>query len=313
MEWYWYVLIITASAMISAVVSASFCIFEKVFRGNREKADEIIAEARKNPDPNVQMRVQTYDRMQEMPHDRLTLLSADGVRLSARYYPNGDSKNIAVTVHGWRSAPWWDYGGTFEMLYRNGYAVLAVSQRALFESEGRYVTYGVREKEDIAGWIDLLLKRYGSDRNIALCGVSMGAATVLMASGNALPEQVKCIVSDCSYTNAAALFRHTSKGWLPVSRLTVDLVVRARCGVSYFKADAVKAVMQSHTPTLFIHGDADEVVPYDMMGKLYAACAAPKEQWTVSGAQHGEAYATDPDGYAQRVLPFLARYMGSGK
>ena len=313
MEWYWYVLIVTASILVSTFVSAAFCIFEKVFRGNSEQAEEIIAQARANPDPNVQMRVHTLDRMQTMPHDRLTRRSEDGILLSARYYPNGESKRVAVLVHGWRSAPWWDYGGTFELLYRSGYAVLAVSQRALYESEGRYVTYGVREKDDILGWVRLLLERYGSDLSIALCGVSMGATTVLLASGEKPPEQVKCIVSDCSHTKAADLFRFASKGWLPMVRLLTDLLLRMRCGVSYFKANANKAVARSHTPTIFIHGDADEVVPYPMMEELYAACAAPKEKWTVPGAKHGEAFATDPDGYASRVLPFLDRYTGSEK
>ena len=309
MEWYWYVLIAAASILVSTLVSASLCIFEKVFRGNREMANEIIRAARENPDPIVQMRVRTYDRMDTMPHECLAITSQDGLRLHARFYPNGDSKRAAILLHGWRSAPWWDFAGVFELLYQNGYAVLAVSQRAMFESEGRYVTYGVREKDDLREWISLLLERCGADCRIALFGVSMGAATVLLASGTELPDQVQCIVSDCSYTSAAALFRHGSKGWLPVSRLCVDLITRLRCGVSYYRANVRKAVARSHTPTFFIHGDADEVVPYEMMEKLYTSCAAPKEKQTVHGAGHGEAYATDPNGYAETVLPFLTRYM----
>ena len=313
MEWYWYVLIGFASVMLSAFISASFCIFEKIFRGNSEQAAEILAGARKDPDPTVQMRVQTYDRMQELPNDRLTQLSEDGIRLSARYYPNGASRRVAILVHGWRSSPWWDYGGLFELLYQNGYAVLAVSQRALYESEGRYVTYGVREKEDLKGWIALLLDRYGSDLSIALFGVSMGASTVLMTCGDPLPQQVKCAVADCGYTKASALFQNASKGWLPLTRLANDLILRAHCGVSYFDADAQKAVARSKTPTYFIHGDADEVVPVAMAEALYASCAAPKEMRIVPGAGHGDAYAVDPAGYADRILPFLERYMGSGK
>ena len=201
----------------------------------------------------------------------------------------------------------------FELLLREGYAILAVSQRGMFESEGRYVTYGVREKEDLKGWLDLLIERYGPDQRIALFGVSMGAATALLATGDRLPEQVKCVVSDCAFASAAGLFRHGSKGWLPLSRLCVDLVTRMRCGVSYYRANAEKAVARSHTPTFFIHGDADEVVPYPMMERLYRACTAPKEKRTVPGAQHGEAFAVDPEGYEKAVLPFVARYCGDGK
>ena len=217
MEWYWYVLIGAGVILVSTLVSASLCIFDKVFRGNSELADQIIADARTNPDSAVQMRVQTYDRMRSMPHDALTVTAEDGLTLRARFYRNGDGKRVAVLVHGWRSSPWWDYGGTFELLYGAGYSVLAISQRALFESDGHYVTYGVREQDDLLRWIDLLTSRYGSDLKIALCGVSMGATTVLLTTGHKLPEQVKCAVSDCAFSDAASLFRNTAKGWLPVS------------------------------------------------------------------------------------------------
>ena len=312
MKWYWYALI-GLSIPVSTLISASLCIYEKVFRGNGEQREAILEDARKNPDPTVQMRVRTYDRMQEYPHEPITMRSRDGLDLYADFYPNGGSHKTAILVHGWRSAPWWDYGGVFELLIEAGYSILAVSQRALYKSGGTYVTYGVRESDDIRDWIDLLCARYGADRSIALMGVSMGAATVLLATGTRLPEAVKCAISDCSYTKASELFREGAHGWLPVSRLCVDLVSRFRTHTGYFPANCLKAVARSETPTFFVHGDADEVVPYRMMGELYEACAAEKVQMTVPGAKHGEAYATDPDGYRERILPFLEHYCSDGK
>lgn len=312
MRWYWYALI-GLSIPISTLISASFCIYEKVFRGNSELREAILEGARSDPSPTVRMRVQTYEHMQAYPHERLELLSRDGLRLRANWYSNGGAMKTAILLHGWRSAPWWDFGGVFEQLYHAGYAILAVSQRALYESDGKYVTYGVRESDDLLDWIDLICKRFGSDRRIALMGVSMGAATVLLTTGKPMPEAVKCAVSDCSYTKASELFREGAHGWLPISRLCVDLVSRMKTHTSYFPANCLKAVAKSKTPTYFVHGDVDEVVPYRMLDELYRACAAPKVQWTVKGAKHGEAYATDPEGYQNRILPFLERYCADGK
>ncbi len=312
MKWYWYALI-GLSIPVSTLISASFCIYEKVFRGNSELRDEIIRGARSDPAPSVQMRVRTYDHMQSYPHEALSMRSRDGLTLRANWYPNENATKTVILLHGWRSTPWWDYGGVFEMLYEAGYAILAVSQRALFESDGTYVTYGVRESEDLSDWIDLIGTRYGKDRKIALMGVSMGAATVLLTTGKPLPDTVKCAVSDCSYTKASELFREGAHGWLPISRLCVDLVSRMKTHTSYFPANCLKAVARSKTPTYFVHGDDDEVVPYRMLDELYRACAAPKTQWTVHGAKHGEAYATDPEGYRARILPFLDRYCSDGK
>ncbi len=312
MKWYWYALI-GLTIPVSTLISASFCIYEKVFRGNSELREQILEDARDDTSLTVQMRVKTYDDMQALPHERLEMLSRDAITLRADWYPNGESKKTAILLHGWRSAPWWDYGGVFEDLYIAGYSILAVSQRALFESDGRYVTYGVRESEDLMDWIDLICKRFGSDRRIALMGVSMGAATVLLTTGKPLPETVKCAVSDCSYTKASELFKEGAHGWLPISRLCVDLVSRMKTHSSYFPANCLKAVAKSKTPTFFVHGDADEVVPYRMLNELYSACSAPKEKWTVPGAKHGEAYAADPEGYRMRILPFLECYCSDGK
>ena len=312
MKWYWYALI-ALTIPVSTLISASFCIYEKVFRGNSELKDQILSEARKDPKPSTQMRTATYDHMQAYPHDRVEIQSADGITLRANWYPNGDAKKTAILLHGWRSAPWWDYGGVFEKLYDAGYAILAVSQRALFDSDGTYVTYGVRESDDLLRWIDLVCERYGSDRKIALMGVSMGASTVLLTTGKPLRDAVKCAVSDCAYTKAKELFREGAHGWLPISRLCVDLVSRLRTHTSYFPANCLKAVARSKTPTYFIHGDEDEVVPFRMLDELYQACAAPKERWRVPGAKHGEAYASDPVGYEKRILPFLDRYCSDGK
>ncbi len=312
MKWYWYALI-GLTIPVSTLISASFCIYEKVFRGNSELREQILEDARHDTSLTVQMRVKTYDDMQALPHERLEMLSRDAITLRADWYPNGESKKTAILLHGWRSAPWWDYGGVFEDLYIAGYSILAVSQRALFESDGRYVTYGVRESEDLMDWIDLICKRFGSDRRIALMGISMGAATVLLTTGKPLPETVKCAVSDCSYTKASELFKEGAHGWLPISRLCVDLVSRMKTHTSYFPANCLKAVAKSKTPTFFVHGDADEVVPYHMLNELYSACSAPKEKWTVPGAKHGEAYAADPEGYRMRILPFLECYCSDGK
>ena len=53
-----------------------------------------------------------------------------------------------------------------------------------------------------------VLARVGEDAEIVLHGLSMGAATVLMVSGERLPEQVKAIIEDCGYTSVSVSYTH---------------------------------------------------------------------------------------------------------
>ncbi|WP_255448686.1 alpha/beta hydrolase [Selenomonas ruminis] len=75
-------------------------------------------------------------------------------------------------------------------------------------------------------------------------------------------------------------------------------------------AAPLRSVPNTEVPMLFIHGDADKLVPCEMMEKLYAASSAPaKDKLIVAGAGHADAKKTAPLEYYQRVFAFLAKYM----
>ena len=309
MEWYWIVLIV-AAALLLMLFGAAYYMFLLAFGANRGQIAKVFRDREQDPAPLVRMRYRTKEYFDALPFDALTMTASDGVRLAARFYPNGETKQVAIICHGWHSYPWWDFGKAFDIVYDAGYAVLAVYQRAQGESEGKYLTYGAKESDDLLGWIDLLLKRYGEDLSIAIMGVSMGAATVLCATGKPLPEQVKCAVSDCAFTSAKEQFKAASKGRFPVLRTISTPFVHALAKIRYCDAAPIEAVTRSHTPTLFIHGDADDFVPFSMMRRLYNACAAKdKALWASPGAVHAEAAMQNPDEYAAHVLPWLKDHL----
>ena len=308
MKWYWIVLIAFFGSLLIASVSAVKRMFRAVFSGRY--GDDAQEQAAKTDDsPVMRCRLETRAFMDAQKSEPWRMRSFDGRTMAADFYPNDGSLRVVILMHGWRSRNWWDYGAAFERLYRAGYAILSVSERASGQSEGEYVTFGVHEHKDLCAWIDFTVDRLGADVRIALFGVSMGAAAVLLASGAALPKEVRCAVSNCSYTTAETLFKRMTHGFLPISRRLVDLELRRKANASFYDARPIDAVRRSETPTLFIHGDADQLVPPGMCAELYDACAAEKAMWIARGAAHGEAGHVDPDGYAAAVLPFLEKYM----
>lgn len=179
--------------------------------------------------------------------------------------------------------------------------------------------WGYDERLDLVGWINYILRR-DHQAEIVLHGVSMGAATVLMATGGALSRQVKAAVADCSYTTIEAQMRHVMLHFkeaflpaaLPVPASALFALLRKttlrRAGYDLRNAAPIEAVARSKTPTLFIHGVKDEFVPSSMMGKLYQAARCPKSFLWMPEADHATSVGTNPELYWAAVSTFLRDY-----
>ena len=202
--------------------------------------------------------------------------------------------------------------GVAETFYGKGYSVLMPDARGCGRSGGAYMGMGWHDRLALLGWIDELNGRYAPD-NIVLYGVSMGGATVMMASGEQLPENVRVIIEDCGYTSAREEFAYQLKSLFGLPSFPVmsyaSAVTRIRAGYWLGEASALEQVKKSVTPTLFIHGDEDTFVPYEMVYQLYDACPAEKELLVVAGAGHGSAETTARELYWETVMRFLDRYL----
>lgn len=233
------------------------------------------------------------------------------LRLHGKLFKN-DSSNYALVCHGYTSKAK-HMAGFVNKFYSLGYNVLAVDARAHGDSEGTKIGMGWPERMDVIEWIKLILS-WDSDAKIILHGVSMGAATVLMASGEALPENVKVVIADCGYTSEWDEFRREADvlhiPWFPVLNVNSGLS-KLYDGYNFKQASAIEQVKKSRIPTLFIHGTEDELVPYDMIGKLYSAASCEKECLTVNGAGHALSSSVEPKLYWNTVESFIEKYINN--
>ncbi|MBL8967384.1 MAG: alpha/beta hydrolase, partial [Spirochaetaceae bacterium] len=224
----------------------------------------------------------------------------------------GPRRRIAILAHGYSSEG--AAMGGFGRYYRDelGFSVLMPDARGHGASEGDYIGFGWHERLDYLRWIDWVVAREGPDCEIILHGISMGGATVLMTGGEALPPQVRAIVSDCAYTSAyeelayqlKRMYRLGDKPFLPAtSRLT-----QRRAGYGFEEASALEQVKKAKVPILFIHGGADTFVPTEMVYRLAEACPTVKVVFIVPNAGHGLAWTADPEGYRRTLKAFLDRW-----
>ena len=243
-----------------------------------------------------------------------SITSEDGLKLQAASLRPKLEKphHWAVLVHGYgRNKEYtWDYA---EEYLKEGYCTLSPDLRATGKSEGTYLTMGAKESDDLKLWVEEIV-RQDPDAKIVLHGVSMGAATVMMAVSKDLPPNVVAAVEDCGYTSAYEMFTNQLDVLFGLPEIPVmpcvDIVCWHKTGTTLSYPTPLGSVAESKMPMLFIHGDEDKLVPYGMMEELYdASTASVKEKVTVHGAGHAAAKPTDAKAYFEKIFAFLRPWM----
>ncbi len=239
--------------------------------------------------------------------------SYDGLTLNAiEYIVNPDSTKWIIMVHGYTSS-------NEEMKERavhygmQGYNVLLPNNRAHGNSEGTYMGMGWLDRLDIIGWIDWIVDK-DPNSQIALYGISMGAATVSMTSGEELVDNVKVVIEDCGYSSAWAMFENQLSYRFGLPSFPVlnfaGIVGNMKTGYDLKAADSLAQLKKSTLPTLFIHGDIDNYVPVEMVYEMYEASnSTDKEILIVEGANHAESDYVNPEAYYEAVFRYLDTYI----
>ncbi len=243
-----------------------------------------------------------------------TILGYRDFRIHACYVPARDpasAQGTAIVVHG--------YGDNHLVflylvrMYRDefNYNVLFPDLQYHGYSEGDHVQMGWYDRLDVERWIEVAHSIFQDDFMVRH-GVSMGAATVMITSGDPLPGYVRCFVEDCGYSSVVSQFnsnRKQSFRFIPPDVLqSASLVTKKKYGWGFWEASSVKQLAKCDRPMLFIHGTADDFVPVDHVFKNYEAKThGYKELVLVQGAVHANSYAKDPKNYTWRVKYFLDR------
>ena len=170
-------------------------------------------------------------------------------------------------------------------------------------------TMGAFEAQDLAFICDWARTHYGEGTLLGTLGESMGAATVMLHAG--MDSQLSFVVEDCGYSSLTGELKHELKNRFHLPTFPVlpiaSLFFRLRGGVFFGEVRPADALgKNTSTPMLFVHGDADELVPPAMQKECFDAKPDKKTMWLVPGAPHAGCYASDPAGYREQISRFLA-------
>lgn len=238
------------------------------------------------------------------------IYSQDGLKLHGLWIPAKKAKGTVLFAHGYRSCSRLDFGLAFSYYYERNMNLLVPDQRCHGKSEGRFITFGVKESTDMESWIAYHNAQFG-DIPIVLCGLSMGASTMLYLTDRDLPDNVKGIIADCGFTSPHAIlssvFRDVTHLPAMLSLVVAELFARCFADFSLWECDTCRSLSGARIPVVMIHGKADAFVPCEMTRRGFDACTGPKQLLLVDGAEHGTSFLVEPETYKQIIYEFLEK------
>ena len=253
--------------------------------------------------------IRGMEHIKSLDGEECMVTSFDGLRLYGQFYKKDNSIGTVILFHGYRSDARRDFCCAVKMYGDMGLNVLLVDQRSHGKSEGKLITFGVKERYDVLKWVQFVIDKQGENEPILLGGMSMGATTVLLSSALDLPSNVKGIVADSGFTSPIDIIKKVGRQNFNIDASAIvplfDIYCRFFGGFGIKNISAVNAVKETKIPSLYFHGLGDNFVPCEMCRQNYDATASVKEIHLIEGADHGLGYFFDTEGVEGAVKRFV--------
>lgn len=301
-------LFVTLSIILFAILITSLVCFMMVFYSPKRKplgADEYEIPEGEIYEVFRDDMIAWTKEIRSMPHEDVEIRSTDGLTLRGKYFEQEPGAPIELLFHGYKGNAERDLCGGVERCFRLGRNVMIIDQRASGRSDGHVITFGIKESSDCYEWVKYTVSRFGDSCKIVIGGISMGAATVMMATRYPLPKNVVCVLADCGYTSPKEIIQKVVAEMKLPPKLVYPFI---RLGALLFgrfdleETSPIECMQSCKIPVVFVHGDNDAFVPYEMSVRLHEVCTSERKTLiTIPGAGHGLAFPVDRDGYVNQL------------
>lgn len=289
--------------MIIAILTMYFLLFHKPSKNHPNDMNILTSKIYLNYEQSIK---DLINHIMSIPYEDAYITSYDHKKLHAKIYRNKKSHKVAIMCHGYKGTSYRDFCGGAKEFIEMGYNVVLIDERAHGLSEGKTITFGIKEREDVLKWLKYAKEEFGEDNDFVLVGISMGGATVLNLADK-VDENIK-IIADCPYASIKELFVSTIKSirlpvffFYPLLKLTVLLFAH----VNISKFDNYQTIKNTKNKILIIHGNKDSIVPYFMSEHLAKTYPDKIQYELFDGADHGTSYLVDKKRYTHVTKQFL--------
>ena len=310
-----FIILIVMFSIIFLILIALLILFIFIFKGRKPvtEADIKYYIATHELGKYEEEIVSGIKRFQAMEKEEIYITSFDNKKLKGYFVKNEKETNITIIlVHGYHSAPFFDFSIGYQEYYKMGFDLLFVEQRAHEHSEGRFTTFGIKERFDVRDWTHYAQNRFPNNE-IILAGVSMGSASVLFSLNLDLAKNVKACICDCGFSDAtieiAWRLNHNPKKihYFVVSLLNIYMKLFE--DITLKDTNAFIALKDNKLPILLAHSKTDKVVPYFMSEDIYKAITTYKDFIRVENARHAQSFLRDRQNYLTKLNNFLDKVL----
>ncbi|MBR5756087.1 MAG: alpha/beta hydrolase [Firmicutes bacterium] len=289
------------------IAVAAYIVYLQIFMYKKpkdERATFLIGDDKRYQEQSEKL----INAMFEREYETVTIKTYDKKVLFGRLYRGEEGAPVDICFHGYNGVSRRDFSGGAAHMLDMGHNVILVDQRGTGRSEGRCMTFGMKERFDAMAWAKYAINEFGEDVEIMLVGISMGATTVCMATELKLPDNVKGVIADCPFNSAFDIIYKvaTKDRHMPAAIMyLIDLSAQLFAGFDLRNMTAARAVEKTTVPVLIIHGENDSYVPPEMSEEIQAANPKMVQRYTFPGANHGTSYLHDPERYKKLVSDFF--------
>lgn len=289
------------------------CFLYVFYRHQNKHINDITAPINKFLRAQQKMAEEGIDFINQAYHENVSVKSFDGLKLAAKLYTNVNSLGTIILFHGYRASANREFCCTIKMYYETGFNILLIDQRSHSQSEGSLITFGIKESIDAVTWTNYINDKFGTSAPIFLCGISMGASTVMMATGRSLPSNVKGIIADCGFTSVYEIIYSVAardyhiKSKLLVKLLNIPCYIFGKFDIYKYNT---KDILKNNTiPILFIHGKEDHFVPCFMSEDNYKANSGEKYIILIDEARHGRSFLLEAERLTEEIQSFIKNHI----
>lgn len=308
METVFIILIVVLSLAALFFLALLVCFFMAFYAPPRKpiERDEFPLPKGEEYEPYRALLTGWMKEVRALPNREFSVTAFDGLTLRAKYYEYSPDAPIELMFPGYRGDAERDLCGAVQRCFAVGHNAFLVDQRAAGKSDGAVITFGINERKDVDTWLNLLLKEFPQNK-IILAGVSMGAATVLLAAEKPLPDCVIGVLADCGYSSAPDIIKKVIRDLKLPDKILYPLVRLS--GIIFGGFDVNEAVPRDSAkniklPVIIAHGEADGFVPAYMADEIFENISSMKKLVKIKGAGHGLAYPVEPENYVRELTEF---------
>ena len=248
-------------------------------------------------------------QIRQLPHENMEITSHDGLKLHAIYYPCEGSQKTVIWVHGYTSHA--ERESAFPGLFYHslGFNVLIPYLRAHGPSEGKYISFGPMECEDMLRWADLVNARHPKG-SILFHGLSMGGGIVLDLATREI-NNVKAMIADAPSIGVDLLFQNVAQHTFKSSAHKVCPHMYRRFqkefGVDPLSYDRIDNIRNGRYPLLLTAGSMENME--DVLEEIRFNNPRDGAVLILPGCNHGNGMYKQTEMYQSAIKAFIEEHI----